>query len=189
MYITVNDNHGPWHALRHNRWFGEWEDGSDGFHIVNKDSLWLNNVKVNIEQSPDSLFHVYQTRASRGANAHQASEFASHVAFPIGQIDSILTLPRGFMVSKKDKFRNQQVLVTVEVPLGKTVQVSKNVNEYSWYTVNTHGTGVYYSRHSGDDYRSYGADRVYTMTVSGLRKDAGTTSKGSWDDDDDDNDD
>lgn len=185
LYINVSSNNGPWKASRHNRWFGDWEDDNNEFRIVNKDSLWLNNVKVNLDQSPDSLYHVYMTRASRAVNAGQAKELASHVNFELTQTDSILTLPKGFTISNKDKFHNQQVLITVEVPQGKTVQISPEVNDYSWYTINSHGSGVHYSRHYGGD-DNYDADKVYTMTATGLKKEVDTTHNKSWDEDDND---
>ncbi|MES2702272.1 MAG: PspC domain-containing protein [Bacteroidota bacterium] len=179
LYVNVATSHGPWHASRHNRWFGDWEENDD-FHIINNDSLWLNTVKVNIEQSPDSLFHVYQSRASRGVNQQQAQAHASNISFSIQQTDSILTLPRGFTVSKKDKFRNQQVLLTIEVPMGKAVQVSKDINDYSWFTINTRGHGVYHSRHHDNGY--YGDDREYMMTANGLKmvQDSGASKREDW---------
>jgi hypothetical protein len=192
LYIKVSSNNGPWKGSRHNRWFGDWEDDNNEFRIVNKDSLWLNNVKVNLDQSPDSLYHVYMIRACRAVNAGQAKEIASHVNFELTQTDSILSLPKGFTISNKDKFHNQQVLVTVEVPLGKTVQVSSDVDDYSWYNISSHGSSVRYSHYHGDDNRWYSTDKVYKMTASGIKKEADTTERRSWghdrDDDDNDND-
>jgi len=195
LYIAVSNVNSPWHASRYNRWFGDGDDKNMPFRILSRDSLWLNTVKVNIEQSPDSLFHVYETRASRGNNAHEARTLASHVEFGIEQLDSVITLPRGFVISRKDKFRNQQVLLTIEVPLGKNIQMSKDINEYSWFNVNSNGRGVYYTRHwDEEDGRRYGTNKEYIMTVTGLKNSADTTEKADKDadeesDDKEDNDD
>ncbi len=180
LYINVANDNSGWHASRHSKWFGDWDEGNDGFHIISNDSLWLNNVKVNIEQSPDSLFHIYEVRAARAATTHEAKEIAGHIAFGIAQQDSIISLARGFTIGRKDKFRNQQVLLTVEVPLGKNVQVSKDVEEYSWFTINEHGRGVHYTRHqeNAEDYRP---DKEYIMTAAGLKK---TDTTGDDEDDD-----
>lgn len=193
LYVAVSSQHAPWHYNRYSRWFGDWDDEDNPFRIMDKDSLWLNTIKVNIEQSKDSLFHVYQTASSRGTTSSEAKQLAGNIIFEMQQHDSIITLPKGFTISNKEKFRNQQILVTIEVPLGKTVQVSKAVNEYSWFTINGHGNGVYYSRRSDDGgRRNYGVDKEYIMTAGGLKRLNDTTTtrhNGEGEDEDNDNDD
>jgi hypothetical protein len=169
LYINVGDAPGPWLKLHHGRWYNEWdEDDEMPFHFVNKDSLWLNTVKVGITQSPDSLYHIYQTRISRGNTKDKARELASHISFGIAQQDSVIYLPGGFCVSKTDKFRNQQMLITVEVPLGKTIQFNDAIENYTWFNINVNNSrGVHYERDWNDnDYRS---NSVYTMTATGLK--------------------
>jgi phage shock protein PspC (stress-responsive transcriptional regulator) len=190
LYINVSDQHSAWMPSHHRRWFSDWDnENSDApFHFVNGDSLWLNNVKVNIEQSPDSLFHVYEAKASRGVTTQQARDLATHIDFQPAQLDSVIILPRGFTISSADKFRNQQVLITVEVPLGKNIQLSNDVNEYNWYTINSTGSGIRYTHHNREGHNHYGTDKQYMMTASGLKNRNDTTQPATWGDDDDDND-
>ena len=187
LYVTVaNTSIRPYHAARLGRWFGDWEDNDDNpFRIVSKDSLWLNTVQVNIEQSADSFFHVYQTRSSRGADVLDAKRTAGNVQFPVVQTDTIIALPKGFTISTKDKFRNQQVLVTVEVPLGKTIRLAKDIDDYSWFTVNTHGRVSCHTSHWSDDRNVYGTDKDYIMTATGLKNMDGTEVDKNADSDND----
>ena len=182
LYITVSNDQTQSHYSRYNRWFGDWNDDNNVFHIINKDSLWLNTVKVNIEQSPDSLFHIYKTRVSMGSTSQEARQLAGNIEFGVVQQDSIIRLPKGFTVSNKDKFRNQQVLLTVEVPLGKKVQVSRDIDDYCWFTINANGRGVQCRGrwHNDNDYET---DEDYTMTATGLKNPSDTLRANSDKDD------
>ena len=102
-------------------WFGFEGDDDWPVYGINQDTLMLNNVRVNLVKSKDSLFNIYKVRFSRGRNPEVARNLAEKVQFNLTQQDSILILPKGFPISRDDKFRNQQVLVVVEIPVGKGI--------------------------------------------------------------------
>jgi hypothetical protein len=168
MEINVASNNGLVYLHQNSHFFGDFNDGNDAFRLVNKDSLRLNNVKVAIEQSPDSLYHVFEVRAARGVNTKQAAEVAGQIGFGISQLDSVVTLARGFTISKKDKFRNQQVLLTVQVPVGKRIWVSPATENYSWYTISGSANGINYSEHWNVD-EEFETNTEYLMTSEGLK--------------------
>ena len=60
------------------------------------------------------------------------------------------------------------MLITVEVPLGKTIQFNDAIENYTWFNINVNNSrGVHYERDWNDnDYRS---NSVYTMTATGLK--------------------
>ncbi|GAA4468308.1 hypothetical protein GCM10023093_25640 [Nemorincola caseinilytica] len=167
LYIDVNKT-GNNHHARHDRWFGEGANNDAPFRCISDDSLWLNNVRVNIEKSQDTLFHVYRTRTSRGNTGSEARQRAEHFGFDITQQDSVIGLADGFVISSRDKFRNQQVLVTVEVPVGKRIRMSEAVDNYSWYTINTRRQRNY-ERH-WQDHDDIDTDTEYIMTEGGLKQ-------------------
>ena len=167
LHVDVSNSIGVTNNRRY-AWFDDWDDDDNPFRYINEDSLWLNTVKVSVERSPDSLFHIYETTASRGRNSQQARALASHVGFNIQQWDSLITLPRGFAISKNDKFRNQQVLVTIEVPVGKKLKLDRDINDYEWFDIQV-GRKRYNVRH-GHNRRYYG-NRDYIMTTDGLEPD------------------
>lgn len=178
LFVKVDDALLPTKSMKYNRWFNDMNEDNDEFKLMDRNTLWLNNVKLNIERSEDTLFHVYETRSSRGRSSQEASAKANKISFVVTQLDSILTLPRGFVVNSRDKFCNQQVLITVEVPVGKTLKVSEAINEYSWYTINVNGNGVYRSRHwSDNDDMDFDNNTEYIMTTTGLKDIADTTSE------------
>jgi hypothetical protein len=93
---------------------------------------------------------------------------AEHIPFVITQQDSIIYLPNGFNITKADRFRNQRVLVTIEVPVGKRIKVSEDIDNFSWYVIGDKDGDGYYERHNSDyDYYETGIE--YVMTADGLK--------------------
>jgi hypothetical protein len=54
------------------------------------------------------------------------------------QVDSLLYLDKGIAIYKNNKFRNQYVIMTISVPIGKSIKINDhggnniNVNFDSW---------------------------------------------------------
>jgi phage shock protein PspC (stress-responsive transcriptional regulator) len=138
---------------------GDWFfDGGDWkknwvFHNLNDDSLLMNTVRVNLLKSPDSDYHVQLVKFSHGNNAHTAKELAEQVRFTTRQTDSLLYLPRAFPILRGQKFRNQQVLVNVSIPVGKRIFVNSNVDDYNWFSINLNNNRHirWNNRHNDDD--------------------------------------
>ena len=175
LYVSALDGRGRGVGSYHFGWTNDWEgdddsfDNSDApFRIISKDSLWLNTVKVNVVQSADSFYHIYETKMSRGCTAEDAKKLATHISFPINQLDSSIFLPAGFTISCKDKFRNQQVMVTVEVPMGKELHFGKDLDGYKWFNINVNRHRNFYFERGWDD-DGYENNTGYVMTSSGLK--------------------
>ena len=151
-------------------WFGIDSDEDWPIYGINQDTLMLNTVRVNVVKSLDSNFHLYKVKFGRGVNPAEARTIAEHINFDINIQDSMVTLPKGFPVSSRDKFRNQQVLVVLEVPVGKRIQLDESIDYYDWFSINTNRRG--WNVHFNDNWdRNYDwqSNREYTMTPDGLR--------------------
>ena len=92
------------------------------------------------------------------------------IDFTVSQHDSTLVLPKGFAISRDEKFRNQRVLVIIEVPVGKRIQLDRSIDSYEWFTVNFNRRG--WSRWDDNWDHTYGwsSNVEYTMTPEGLRR-------------------
>jgi phage shock protein PspC (stress-responsive transcriptional regulator) len=176
---------------------GDWWFDSDWhrnrlFHNLNEDSLLLNTVRVNLLKSPDSDYHVQLIKFSHGNNAHIARELAGQVRFTVSQTDSLLSLPDGFAILRGEKFRNQQVLVNVSVPVGKRILVNSNVDDYNWFTINVNNRHIRWNNRNNDNWEwdadgweseesktySWTSNVEYIMTAEGLvRTDRKNTDK------------
>ncbi|MDF2190952.1 PspC domain-containing protein [Paraflavitalea sp. CAU 1676] len=144
-------------------WFGiSWEDAP--FYAINQDTLMLNTVRVNIQKSNDANFHVRRVRLCRGNNPQKAKDLAERVSFNIEQKDSILELPKGFAISRFEKFRNQQVLVIIEVPVGKRIRIDGKVDDYEWFSINYNRRRGFRNDYNWDNSYSWTSDRDMIMT-------------------------
>jgi phage shock protein PspC (stress-responsive transcriptional regulator) len=149
-------------------WFDE-NDNDFPSLSSNEDSMLLNSVKLKVAKSKDSNYHVYQVKFSRGNTTIAAEETASKVYFPITQSDSVLYLPKGFAISQESKFRNQQVMVVVEVPVGKAIKIDRRISDYSWFNINSDRRGVQIDFDDNwDNTYSWSSDTWYVMTPDGL---------------------
>jgi hypothetical protein len=91
----------------------------------------------------------------------------------------VLQLPKGFVITADDKFRNQQVLVVVEVPIGKKIEIDRSVEDFDWFNVNVNrrrGFNVSWDNNWDDSY-SWDDNVEYIMTRDGLKRTSEKTEK------------
>jgi phage shock protein PspC (stress-responsive transcriptional regulator) len=105
------------------------------FFPLDDDSVLVTTIRVRVLKSDDSSYHVSLVKVSRGSSGAMARDLAADIRFPVSQQDSLLNLPQGFTLARGDKFRNQQVLVLVSVPVGKRIQISSSVEDYTWFNI------------------------------------------------------
>ncbi|MFT3826288.1 MAG: PspC domain-containing protein [Chitinophagaceae bacterium] len=156
-------------------WGVDVDDEDWPFLGADQDTLQLRTVHISIEKSEDGLFHATKVRSSRGNTTAQARASAENIAFNIIQKDSVLLLPRGINISAKDKFRNQQIILVLEVPVGKRFYLSRSIGDYSWFDIRYNRRGInVVDRYSNDDNwgRNYWVNVgvEYVMTESGPKR-------------------
>jgi phage shock protein PspC (stress-responsive transcriptional regulator) len=139
--LVVDVEGAEWKNYNHH-FFGMDVDGDDlPFYDINEDSVFINTVKLSMVKSQDSSFHVYRIKSSRGSDAGKANRSAQNIEFNIEQRDSMVVLPRGFNISREDKFRNQRIWVVIEVPVNKKIAFTEKIGNYNWFNVRSGATG------------------------------------------------
>lgn len=170
LFVQANVKPGTYYD---DNWFGA-DMNNTPFYGLNDDSIMLKTVRVNILKSKDSAFHIYKVKFSRSNNTERAKQLAENIKFDIIQQDSILSLPKGFAVEKNDKFRNQQVLVVIEVPIGKKIELDGSLDSYEWFSVNVdrrrgrRGINVEFNDEELNNSYRWESNREYVMTNDGL---------------------
>jgi len=158
-------------------WMGVNWNRRGPFFDISDDSMTLNTVRVNVVKSNDSAWHLQLQKLSRGSTVAEAGHTASEINFQVDQKDSLLLLGRGFAIKPNQQFRNQQVLLVIEMPVGKRILLNSNLEDYHWFNVSrkwrNNGINIEYD---DDDNRtdSWDSDVEYMMTEHGLEKTGGT---------------
>ena len=117
-------------------WFSDGWRHHGFFYSLSDDSILLNTVQIKLLRSDDSSYHLRILRGSLGSSANSALEHARQINFPITQLDSVIQLPGGFPITRDQKFRNQQVIVAVYIPMGKKIMMDNSLNRYDWFSLN-----------------------------------------------------
>jgi phage shock protein PspC (stress-responsive transcriptional regulator) len=169
MLINFTNAAGNYYPL--DVWADDFDINQDTDGILmsrNEDSLLISNIRLRIEKSQDDSFHVTLIRRARAESAPEAEIFAERVDYSVSQQDSILNLPLAFPINNKDKFRNQQVIVEIKVPVGKEIYVDKKSDRLHWFNVRGGATGI--SVQIDEDESIWRSGIWYIMTQNGLEK-------------------
>ena len=163
-------------------WWFDMDFGRNSpFYFRTEDSVLLTTVRVRLLKSDDSGYHVNLVKLSRGSSSSSARDLANNIQFHAWQTDSTLHLPYGFSIARGDKFRNQQVLVEVSVPVGKRILVSSSVDDYHWFNIRPGRRHIHWD--DGKDWNleldediddndsyPYSTNVEYIMTTTGLNR-------------------
>ena len=82
-----------------------------------------------MEKSIDSLYHVTLWKYSRGRNRSEARAKAEKIVYHISSMDSSLLLGNGVSIGRAEKFRAQQVMVQIQIPVGKKILFDETVKD------------------------------------------------------------
>lgn len=100
-----------------------------------EDSIFIDNVDIKVLRSLDDSFHVRLVNSAHGSTRFTADTTAAAIQINMAQTDSVFTIDQGIFITKKQKFRNQQVAVLISVPVGKRISLPKS-NSVSNYDDN-----------------------------------------------------
>ncbi len=104
------------------RWFR-----MEPFEDLDEDTAFVRNTEVRIVKSPNDSFRVTMVKLVHGRNRRSADTLAALMEFNVTQRDSMLLIDKGIPITRKDKFRNQRIILTIYVPVGKQIRVDESV--------------------------------------------------------------
>lgn len=159
----------------------------DLYEALDSDTVYVRNVVFKIEKSETDSFRVSIMRIARGQSRTAADTTARNIQYNVIQKDSTLLIDKGIAITKREKFRNQYVIVRIYVPVGKQINIDRSVGRWNDATI-----GFY----DDDDWnfetkktqRNWDYNTNYIMkedglyTLDGIK--AGTSNDKSWNDDD-----
>jgi phage shock protein PspC (stress-responsive transcriptional regulator) len=105
-----------------NKWFR-----LEPFEGLEDDTAYVKNVRVHIIKSPNDSFRVTMLKMACGPDKSTANRLAGLMEFNAIQRDSLLVIDKGIAINRSDKFRNQRIILTVYVPVGKQIRIDRSV--------------------------------------------------------------
>jgi phage shock protein PspC (stress-responsive transcriptional regulator) len=99
------------------------------FQNLDDDTLYIQNTRVRIIKSLTDSFQVSVVKFADGSSRKEADDNVNKINYHITQVDSTLQLDRGIALTKNEKFRNQRIIITVAVPVGKKIKVDYDAAE------------------------------------------------------------
>jgi hypothetical protein len=118
LELTSSSN---FQRFKQDRWFR-----IKPFPEVFEDTAYVRNVEVQIIKASSDSFRVTITKFVNGQTKEKANTLASHINFNASQIDTLLIADKSIAITKEDKFRNQHVILTIYVPVGKRIRVDQS---------------------------------------------------------------
>ena len=153
-----------------------------GLLRIDGDSVQLSNISVHVEKSNDSLYHVTGTRLSNGKDGEEARKNLVNIQYGFTQKDSVLQLNRGIHLPPNAKFRNQQLVLTIQVPVGKKIQIDRSVrSRFFFLNIPDNEDGDDWTDDNSQNNWRSGVE--YEMTQEGLKRTGNTSNLKSWDGD------
>ena len=116
----------PGTRFTRNSWFS-----MEPFEGTDEDSAVIRNTSIHIVKASNDSFKVTIIRTANGNTRRNADTLASLINFNAEQQDSLLVIDQGISINKVNKFRNQHVIITVYVPVGKQIKINDRVNTSS----------------------------------------------------------
>jgi phage shock protein PspC (stress-responsive transcriptional regulator) len=102
----------------------------DDFSLVsvNGEKEMAGNPRLQIEPTDAAEFSVIIRKHARGRNAAEVRGNLDRIEYTVNSKDSTLVLDPYFTIGKPSKWRNQEVQVTLKVPVGKSVHLGENLD-------------------------------------------------------------
>lgn len=97
--------------------------------MVDGDEVMLGNVTLDVDRSANEDFTILIKRSSRGKTRELAKEITEKIIYRLDLKDSTVVFDPWFILQKDEKYRGQQVEITVKVPQGKAVFLSNGLEK------------------------------------------------------------
>jgi len=160
LELTTNS---PSTKYYRNRWFK-----LEPFEGLEDDTAFVKNVEIKILKSANDSFRVTMVKMVNARTTRAANALASLIDYKGEQKDSLLIMDKGIAITKQNKFRNQRVILTVYVPVGKQIRIDRSIG----WGHNVHFGGPWndddFNLDTEDEERGWESNETYTMKADGL---------------------
>jgi len=142
LVLRTNPSHG------HSEFIVEKQNGEDEINIRSRqdmkeflDEKISENIDLRIVRGMNDHPVIRVSKRSAGSNKQEAANYAEKMNYQYLMKDSVLYLDDYFSIGSQQLWRNQKVLVTIEVPVGYKLFIDPSCSrmfEYSDVTMHRH---------------------------------------------------
>lgn len=122
--------------FKHNDYFAKDVNDRNEF-MVTKDSLdndiiYSNNVHIKIEKSDEKYAYLQIDKEAKGKSLTEAKKRSEAIRYGYKIIGNQLILDNYFITDAKNKFRDQEIEITLYLPEGILFKTDSSVQDYDW---------------------------------------------------------
>jgi phage shock protein PspC (stress-responsive transcriptional regulator) len=121
------------------------------------DVISLGDIELGVNQSKKDFFSLTQYNSSRGNVYNQAEKRAEGIMYQFKENDNTVSFNSFYSFQKVDKWRNQKIDLTLNIPIGKTIYLEANMIDF-----------IYDIKNVTNTYDDYMVGHYWTMTKNGL---------------------
>lgn len=146
-----NENLSNYYEFRHRSGFRKVIDESDN------DRLYSNDVTLYFKETDSAQAYVKVKKEASGRTRLVAKTNAEEIQYNFNQVGNTLSFDGYFLLDAKEPYRNQDVRVTMHIPVGQVIYVDESTRSFLGWIDTTN-----------DLYRRDIPEHYFKMTENGL---------------------
>jgi len=95
--------------------------------VVDGEEVMLGNASLDIEKSGNNEFVILVKKASRGKTRELAKETSDNIIYHFDLKDSTVVFDPYFILGEGEKYRGQEVDITIKIPEGKAIYLTEDM--------------------------------------------------------------
>ena len=120
--------------FKHNENFAKNVNENENFKITldstGNDVIYSNNVRFRIEQTDTKLAYIQIEKEAKGKTLFEAKQRAEKIQYSYKVIGNQLIFDNYLVSDLKEKFRDQEIEITLFLPLGTLLKMDESARQY-----------------------------------------------------------
>ncbi|MDR6843815.1 PspC domain-containing protein [Flavobacterium granuli] len=122
--------------FKHNDYFAKDVNDRNEFMVtkdsLNNDIIYSNDVHIRIEKSDEKYAYIQIDKEAKGKSLTEAKKRSEAIRYGYKIIGNQLILDNYFITDAKNKFRDQEIEITLYLPEGTLFKTDSSVQDYDW---------------------------------------------------------
>lgn len=122
--------------FKHNDYFSKNVYDNNDFKItldsVGNNVIYSNNVSFRIEESDSQTAYIQIEKEAKGKTLFEAKQRAEKIKYSYKVIGNQLVFDNYLLTDAKEKFRDQEIEITLFLPLGTLLKMDESMRQYDY---------------------------------------------------------